>query len=267
VDVFICAVLEYWQWVCASSVSSSFDSQGKFGLRCGLHFGLITGKASHDISLPATTSAKAFFSDVSWTSVPSDRKSPMVHVPSVPKLGLFGGSSKPSKLAALAASRKKQNEEKKKAEQQAQAADAERALSLLDRLASKKDGVSGTERATSNISDKSRLSAVFRPKSNTLSEPAIEEAEDDQEEPIPEEPSGPVFKAEPSIFARALCGVNEKQETEGASLIPTTSKQPSDLTFGLPYVRSNKYINADPFANPSPDDVVLAAQSKGFLHS
>jgi elongation factor 1 alpha-like protein len=212
--------------------------------------------------------AKSFFSDVPWGSIPLHRRSEMVHVSILPRMGLLGGSSKPSKLAALAASRKKQNEDKKKNDQKSQAPEAGRAVSLLDRLAAKKDpeALSSNISAPSGTSEKLRFTASFRNKGPVAPEPV--ESDDELEETVEEstlEAPLPVFKAEPSVFAKALCGVNES-DSDGAMLSTDEAKGSSKPQFGLPYTTNQTYMNADPFAKPSPDDAILAAQSKGSLH-
>jgi elongation factor 1 alpha-like protein len=194
----------------------------------------------------------------------------MTHVPTLPRLGLLGGSSKPSKLAALAATRKKQNEEKKRGESAA-IADADRAVSLLDQLAVKKASSSPVSKSTNSpgSSDRMRLTAALRPKSNTPREPIVEQPTPELEENVSSEPLLPIFKNKPSVFAQALCGV-ETESTEGASLAISPSNNMTSSTkpvFSLPYASNEKFIKADPFAKPSPDDVVLAAQSQGSLRS
>jgi elongation factor 1 alpha-like protein len=211
-----------------------------------------------------------FFADAPWGCIPADRKSTMTHVPAFPRLGLLGGSSKPSKLAALAASRKRQNEEKKKGES-ATTPDPDRAVSLLDQLAVKKTASASASKASSSpaASDRMRLTAAFRPKSNIPQEPVVKPTTPEPEKVISSEPLQPIFKNEPSIFAQALCGVGT-EPTEGARLsIPASINAPSSTkpVFSLPYASNEKFIKADPFAKPSPDDVVLAAQGQGSLRS
>jgi len=60
-----------------------------------------------------------------------------------------------------------------------------------------------------------------------------------------------VGQAEPSAFANTM--------------FSTTSRPPPDQVnlFTLSYIAATTPIPADPFAGPSPDDVVIAAQSKG----
>jgi elongation factor 1 alpha-like protein len=207
--------------------------------------------------------AQDFFADVPWGIIPSSRQSIMVHVPRSPNLGLLGGSSKPSKLTALAASRKKQNEEKKRVE--TQASDADRAVNILDRLA-KKDTVTTGSGKDSSEGARTRFTAAFRAKSNVPVQPEVEEKREMVPVAIAQDPPLPIFKARPSIFAKALCGV-ENDSSGGANLDSIGLGNDSQIMFNLPYTTSKNYIKEDPFAKPSPDDVVLAAQRQGSLHS
>jgi elongation factor 1 alpha-like protein len=72
-----------------------------------------------------------------------------------------------------------------------------------------------------------------------------------------------VFKAKPSQFAQALCGVDGNKSTKAS--LPTQRQAPS-LSFGWPYLNHETYLDADPFAKPSPDDVILAAQQNSNLN-
>ena len=60
----------------------------------------------------------------------------------------------------------------------------------------------------------------------------------------------PLDQAEPSAFANTMFST------------PSKPFQQSDSVFTLPY-NATPIANNDPFAGPSPDDVVMAAQSKG----
>lgn len=59
--------------------------------------------------------------------------------------------------------------------------------------------------------------------------------------------------------------IEEAAPSAFASIMFSSPGQPTPSTelFSLPYVVSNSTPTADPFAGPSPDDVVIAAQSKG----
>ena len=226
----------------------------------------LQGLGAH--SLESMSTAKCFFADVPWGTIPPHRKSEMIHVSTLPRIGLLGGSARPSKLAALAASRKKQNEEKKKDDQRAQIPEAERAVSLLDRLAAQRNSATpfSNTSASSRSSERLRLTAALRTKKIIATEPSDDDETEETIEPTTEEPLLPIFKADPSVFAKALCGVNESYQ-DGATLPTIQDKGASKMLFSLPYTFNQTYMHADPFAEPSPDDVILAAQSKGSLHS
>jgi len=61
----------------------------------------------------------------------------------------------------------------------------------------------------------------------------------------------PLQQAEPSAFANTMFSSASRQTTDPVNL------------FSLPYKSNAAPIVTDPFAGPSPDDVVIAAQSKG----
>lgn len=219
-------------------------------------------------------SAAEFFADTPWLEVPPERLSNILVQPMHPRGGLLGGSSsgaKPqSKLAQLAAARKKAAEEKKAAEQGTvnglgPAAQDETAGSnaLLDRLSSlKRPAPAGSEGqpATKTLP----IRTYPKREKPTEPEPAPEpKQEAGPEKPVePEKPRGPTAKeltAAPSVFARTMLG---------AFADPPAHRRPSQATtedislFTLPYPGVSDQTN-DPFAGPSPDDVVIKAQSKG----
>lgn len=206
--------------------------------------------------------AVGFFGDVGWGGVEEQRRSRMTRFGEGPRGGLLGGAPKSSKLAALAAARKKQSEEKKVADD---VKESQRALNLLDRLGSNK-GESPKPIAKTEESfgiEKLRVTGVFKPKK----EAPEKESAPSMPDPATLQPPLPVFKAKPSTFAQALCGV-ETAETQGASLEPNVNlsrSRSSSLLFGVPYATNDNFLKSDPFAKPSPDDVVLAAQRTGTL--
>jgi elongation factor 1 alpha-like protein len=189
-----------------------------------------------------------FFWDTPWGAIAQHRLGAMDPMSNPRRGGLLGGSSKPSKLAALAAKRKKKPEEKKSSQQPSQSTD--RAVGLLDALGTKKP-VEAAPTAESKIR-KTPSPVLQKPilKSNKAEEDAAEV------EPKVETPPDPLHdrhcsiqQGEPTDFAQTLFGGRHK--------IPIAMK------FLHPYTEHPKYISADPFAKPSPDDIVLAAQSKG----
>ena len=220
---------------------------------------------------PRPFSAADFFADTPWLSVPPERLGNITIEPLHARGGLLGGSStsaKPqSKLAALAAARKKAAEEKKRAAEGGQDGTGEAVAgeSVLDRLSALK--VYGTNAAAGQAqpatSAPKALPIRTYPKRQKIEEPEPEPESTPQEaaatEPAqPEKPQGPTAEeltAPPSIFARTMLGSPISQPAPAA-----TSEDVS--LFSLPYQHDPEQTN-DPFAGPSPDDVVIKAQSKG----
>jgi len=185
--------------------------------------------------------------------------------------GLLGGSSagaKPqSKLAALAAARKKAAEEKKRAAEGGQDGSGDAAVGepVLDRLSALK--VHGASSSTGSAQPATSISRNLPirtyPKRQKIEkpepEPVLAPSEAAVTEPAqPEKPRGPTAEeltAPPSIFARTMLG------SSGSQSAPAALSEDISL-YSLPYQHDPKQTN-DPFAGPSPDDVVIKAQSKG----
>jgi len=220
---------------------------------------------------PAPFSAADFFADTPWLSVPPERLGNITIEPLHARGGLLGGSStsaKPqSKLAALAAARKKAAEEKKRAAEGGQDGTGEAAVgeSVLDRLSALK--VHGANTSTGNAQPATSASRALPirsyPKRQKIEEPEPELESAPQEAAATElaqleKPRGPTAEeltAPPSIFARTMLGSPSPRS------IPAATSEDVSL-FSLPYQHDPKQTN-DPFAGPSPDDVVIKAQSKG----
>jgi elongation factor 1 alpha-like protein len=191
-----------------------------------------------------------FFHDISWSCIPEERKSVMTHVSLFPRMGLLGGGPKSSKLAALAAARKKAAEGKKSGYGEQ--------TNSLDRLLGKKEPTPVKETSPEVLPEKTSFVTIFRPKTQELKEatqaaqPTVTSTAEDAS----------LCKAKPSPFAQALCGVNEHDSNRG---LVRPQPQSSRLTFGLPYIDHQMYLEADPFSKPSPDDVILAAQQNSTL--
>ncbi|KAL9015493.1 MAG: hypothetical protein Q9185_007113 [Variospora sp. 1 TL-2023] len=196
--------------------------------------------------------------------------------PLYPRGGLLGGSStqggpKVSKLAALAAARKK------KANEKSDVVDPQQpnpSVALLERLKNK-DTPSETEAANGSVVDKDANSIppketpqTRRYLSRRAKGPHKEVSDSDvvkatspatgaTEDPV-EIPSAAILPtASPSTFARIMMGSLQDSET---SLIESLQ----NVSLSLPRsIDANTKI--DPFAGPSPDDVVTKAQtsSKG----
>jgi elongation factor 1 alpha-like protein len=199
-----------------------------------------------------------FFWDTPWRNVPPHRLGEITVEPIYTRGGLLGGSSKPSKLAALAAARKKkQDDAKNSTTSTAQGNDAkseaDTAVSLLDRLNVRSNTPTGAPLIRKE-SDKARPSRYVRKRSpSPTPEPPNEEVAP-LLEPVTPGIEFPNLRATPSIFASVLCGTG----------IQTSVRQDRDSSsFPLPYAHVPGYAGTNPFAKPSPDDVVLSAQAKG----
>jgi elongation factor 1 alpha-like protein len=219
-------------------------------------------------------SSADFFADTPWLNVPQERLANILIEPIYPRGGLLGGSAvavKPqSKLAALAAARKKAAEDKKRGAEVVESSirddlgEGTGSGVLLDRLNALKvrgSSAQGENAAFQTISTTKAASRAY-PKRQKLEEPEPEPPAPDTE-PIaaePEEPQGPTAEemtAPPSIFATTMLG----HATRPPRQQPTATMTDS-TTFSLPYPNDPKQTN-DAFAGPSPDDVVITAQSKG----
>lgn len=216
-------------------------------------------------------SAADFFADTPWLNVPQERLANILIEPVFPRGGLLGGSAaaKPqSKLAALAAARKKAAEDKKRGAEPEQSSggdglgDGTGSTALLDRLNALKVGKPGDQDGANQTLSTTKPASRAYPKRQKLEEPEPE-PQPPEPEPAPtepEKPQGPTVEelsAPPSIFASTMLGSSSK-----ASKPRPAATTDSLAPFSLPYPHDSKQTN-DPFAGPSPDDIVIKAQSKG----
>lgn len=217
---------------------------------------------------PITTSvspARIFdFSDMPWFDVPEHRKTVFI-APPRPRGGLLGGGdgSKMSKLQALAAARKKKTEEKK---DQDQAVKGIRRLSISEnpetvkkenmapaafpkrqKLSDPREQVGSSPPPLRDLNAKPQFSSSIKRETELLAGYEANDAPEDMEI----EGTAATPHSAPSVFAQTLFG-----PAPGAS-----RKRQSDL-LSMPYTTSSSF-SAAAFDEPSPDDVVLAAQAKG----
>lgn len=204
------------------------------------------------------------FDDMPWLNVPQHRQVILLPPPR-PRGGLLGGGEAPkmSKLQALAAARKKKTEEKKSQERAAQAESGMKRLSLAE-AASKTEEPSPnpakrqknfetelppqpqrTERASQTTQVERPgvgrgYDAPWRTLGADLGLPAADQVV------IAQSP-----RSSPSAFAQTLCGSASES---------FRANRPD--VFALPHASSPAFI-AEAFSEPSPDDIVLAAQAKG----
>jgi len=189
-------------------------------------------------------SVKDFFKDMPWLHTPLDRQASFI-APLYPHGGLLGGSSdgapKMSKLQALAAARKKKAQEQKSSG----STGVETPMAKLT-LDSSKPTDSKTGSSSRGFPQRKRKDSNPHEKAPTPVE--RESSREESEDILMETP--PLDQAEPSAFANTMFSTPSKP-----------SKQPDNF-FTLPY-NATPVASTDPFAGPSPDDVVMAAQSKG----
>ncbi|KAM0562761.1 hypothetical protein ACHAPJ_001601 [Fusarium lateritium] len=204
-----------------------------------------------DMDMPPLVKVPSwYFNDMPWLNVPQERQTTFIE-PERPRGGLLGGGEgapKMSKLQALAAARKKKNEEKKEQER------AEKGLEKLSINESQKENQRPFSLARRQVPEPA-------PQVNPppIEEPPEREASIDDTN---QSSAGSTLKgwdfddftpeivsrAAPSAFARTLFG-------------SAPAKTPRPDVFAMPYSSSSSFV-AQAFAEPSPDDVVLAAQAK-----
>lgn len=193
-----------------------------------------------------------FFQDTPWLNIPTERQAVFIE-PLYPRGGLLGGSSagapKMSKLQALAAARKKKAEEQKSFSfgNEVSKPMAEMTLAEETQKDATKEKSPEPQQARTYSARKRKNSSPHKPTDSDSAapiQPAVESV------PLPSGP--PIEQGKPSAFANAMFG--------GRDTAPQSS--PPAL-FSLPYVRDVSIEPTNAFSGPSPDDVVIAAQSKG----
>lgn len=217
-------------------------------------------------------SAADFFRDSPWLNIPQHRRAEITLEPLYPRLGLLGGApqeGKMSKLAALAAARKKKTSEnplgaeepsqlQSSEQKQAPRSLSERLAVNNSRTASKTGGLSSITRqgrpASGQTTTSNSSSKVSRDDKGPVVLPIISKDTSDQtaESQKPEEKAD--LRASPSTFAATIVGNGSR----------SSMPEPSHLlgnNFDVMQIYHQDLIEAFDFAGPSPDDVVLNAQS------
>lgn len=191
-----------------------------------------------------------FFWDTPWGKVPPHRLGVITSEPRYSG-GLLGGS----KLAALAARRKQKQETP--AATEGVKAETDKAVALLDRLSVKNESTASPIRGGGQ--GRKPLGRYPRKRS-----PSPTPIEPELEEPVPE-PATPVIefpdlRATPSMFASTLCGPSDLALCQSACI--------SSLSLSYTTSKASREINAkdNPFAGPSPDDIVQRAQARSGGH-
>ncbi|RDL36978.1 p-loop containing nucleoside triphosphate hydrolase [Venustampulla echinocandica] len=200
-----------------------------------------------------------FFKDTPWLQVPTDRQTVFID-PIYPRLGLLGGSSdgvpKMSKLQALAAARKKKAQEQR-ANSNPTGEMSRAGLDKIDHSDLGDAGVGGMAPSGSALLQKPSARGFPLRKRKGLDEheslPKAPVAIDDAglNPPASPEDIPSAGQAEPSDFANTMFGSHSQ-----------TPRQSPDNLFTMPFAADIASIAANPFAGPSPDDIVIAAQSK-----
>lgn len=199
-----------------------------------------------------TTSPLGFFDDMPWLQTSQDRQTLFVEPPRL-RGGLLGGGegSGMSKLQKLAAARKKKADDSKQQEKTTQIETGVGHMSVSD---------SKEEADTKPVPFAKRQK--LSPES-TRPDPVQDLEENSPEETQQSAPSVPVkihddpgsqiglSQAKPSAFARTLFGS-----------APGASRAREKDIFPMPSTQSSLFSAAN-FSQPSPDDVVFDAQSKG----
>lgn len=221
-----------------------------------------------------SASLAAFFSDMPWLNVPQSRMAVLVPPPQRPG-GLLGGSGsaaapKMSKLQALAAQRKRKAEEAKRSKEAGSGgglANGEQADEDVRELRNKAaklaiDGpAQGSPRETTSTARKATPASPPATKPSPPLPPPIEPLAVDeirQEVSVPVK-AEPAMIAQPSAFAQALFGP-KKQKQRSKPL-----QDENETTYlAVPSLSRAPPSAFDAFLEPSPDDVVLDAQAKGW---
>lgn len=213
------------------------------------------------------SSVADFFNDAPWLDIPKERRGEILIEPLYPQGGLLGGSSsqgtvKISKLAALAAARKKKDQERSR---DGFSRAPNRSVALLDRLSGNpKSGSETLVRPDSGIPvledrkperilahpnplypARKRKCSVSREEERVievLESPVTELQELEQLVVVP--------VAAPSMFAKVMFGLAD-------AVYDRQSNRMKTMVFSLP---RGPDAEINPFAGPSPDDVVSRAQ-------
>jgi elongation factor 1 alpha-like protein len=217
----------------------------------------------------ARSSFAHFFHDTPWLNIPPERLANFSE-PMIPRGGLLGGASGPpkvSKLQQLALARKKKAEEQKSDPKDEDITGTARRIGQLSvgqqdtlrentRPLDSVSYVSSEPASDARASSSGGLMAARKRKTSDLSQaarPPLSKSALETETPKPSAAEPPSMPATPSSFAQTLLGSRS-----------TESNSAQRAAYPLPYMAYTPSV-VDVFAVPSPDDVVLNAQSKGSL--
>ncbi|KAK2730052.1 elongation factor tu gtp binding domain protein [Colletotrichum kahawae] len=210
--------------------------------------------AGYPVPRIASLTAASYFHRISWMGVPKSRQAVLTPPQPLPG-GLLGGGEGPklSKLQALAAARKKKTDVKKTDDKVDRA--EKRMSSLAITEPTSKESGSGL------LAKRQKLSGESTPQPSATSQhqtPPSDTPSGMDVDLVQETPAGNdeltqdecfvVPSTRPSSFAQTLFGPG--QDTAAAS-----------QTYSMPYTASSSFVPSA-FTQPSPDDIVLAAQEK-----
>ena len=223
----------------------------------------------------APLSAAKFFCDSPWLNVPSHRKTCIIAESIYPRLGLLGGAS--SKLAALAAARRKKEQEKLVESESRLGTSAEAELEKAKKTERKSSPLSLEERLSTPVKQPQKPTGDVRGLESSSPLPgASPDSKEAQKGSNQSEHQGGVelkeystkanrgqkeqqtardnIRAEPSTFAMIIVG-------EASRPTKTEPSRIGSQNVDLMQVYGQDLAEAFDFAGPSPDDVVLKAQS------
>ena len=216
--------------------------------------------------------AADFFKDSPWLQVPLDKQAEILVQPLYPSGRLLGGASgKPSKLAQLAAARRKKEEEGKSSRKSAQESSTQQdagyvdILGKLDRPARPDDTSLGGINAPAqpfrrlpkdrqDVQDKS-LQSPNQHSIRTQRGSKELDLGSTRDEAKSSQSNTWDLQASPSEFATAMLGTIQRSQIE------MTSTSLDKGTFSLPLISQRDIAEPFSFADPSPDDIVSAAQN------
>ncbi|KAF5511527.1 HBS1-like protein [Colletotrichum siamense] len=210
--------------------------------------------AGYPVPRIASLTAASYFHGISWMGVPQSRQAILTPPQPLPG-GLLGGGEGPklSKLQALAAARKKKTDVKKDDDKVDRA--EKRMSSLAITEPSSKEGGSGLVAKRQKLSGEStpQPSATSQFQTSSSDAPSGMDVDLAQETPagndeLTQDDCFVVPSTRPSAFAQTLFG-------------PSQDSADASQTYSMPYTTSSSFVPSA-FTQPSPDDIVLAAQAK-----
>ncbi|KAF4869763.1 HBS1-like protein [Colletotrichum siamense] len=210
--------------------------------------------AGYPVPRIASLTAASYFHGISWMGIPQSRQAILTPPQPLPG-GLLGGGEGPklSKLQALAAARKKKTDVKKDNDKVDRA--EKRMSSLAITEPSSKESGSGLLAKRQKLSGEStpQPSATSQLQTSSSDAPSGMDVDLAQETPtgkdeLTQDDCFVVPSTRPSAFAQTLFG-------------PSQDSADASQTYSMPYTTSSSFVPSA-FTQPSPDDIVLAAQAK-----